>query len=112
VGCCPHPRAWAVLMKRLGYTKFVAQAAIGAQSSPIKWSGAAPELLANSHQHACIFPAEIDHAAFSGSRASGLSSDEKLAYERLQLYIKRESPTVPDGLRPQTYTESQTPPSA
>jgi hypothetical protein len=31
-------RAWAVLMKRLGYTKYVAQGAIGAPSSRTRWA--------------------------------------------------------------------------
>ncbi len=51
-----------------------------------------------------IFPAEIDAAAFSGAPApSGLSADEKLAYERLQfVYQKGIAYGFQMGLRPQT----------
>ena len=51
-----------------------------------------------------IFPADIDAAAFSGAPApSGLSDDEKLAYERLQfVYQKGIAYGYQMGLRPQT----------
>jgi hypothetical protein len=51
-----------------------------------------------------IFPADIDGAAFSGKPApSGLSADEKAAYERLQfVYQKGIAYGFQMGLRPQT----------
>ena len=51
-----------------------------------------------------VFPADIDAAAFSGAPApSGLSADEKLAYERLQfVYQKGIAYGFQMGLRPQT----------
>ena len=51
-----------------------------------------------------IFPADIDAAAFSGAPApSGLSADEKLAYDRLQfVYQKGIAYGFQMGLRPQT----------
>jgi hypothetical protein len=51
-----------------------------------------------------IFPADIDAAAFSGAPTpSGLSADEKLAYERLQfVYQKGVAYGFQMGLRPQT----------
>jgi pimeloyl-ACP methyl ester carboxylesterase len=51
-----------------------------------------------------IFPAEIDAAAFSGKPApSGLSADEKVAYERVQfVYQKGIAYGYQMGLRPQT----------
>ena len=51
-----------------------------------------------------IFPADIDGAAFSGAPApSGLSADEKVAYERLQfVYQKGIAYGFQMGLRPQT----------
>ena len=56
------------------------------------------------HEHARNFPGEIDAAAFSGAPApSGLSADEKLAYERLQfVYQKGIAYGFRMGLRPQT----------
>src|SRR5271154_5149787 len=79
-------RAWVTLMKRLGYQKFVAQGGDwGAVIVDLMGVQAPPELLGIHSNMPGIFPAEIDKAAFSGAPApSGLSADEKLAYERLQ----------------------------
>src|ERR1700686_3823981 len=79
-------RAWVVLMKRLGYAKFVAQGGDwGAVITEQMGLLAPPELLGIHTNMPGIFPAEIDQAAFSGAPApSGLSADEKVAYERLQ----------------------------
>jgi hypothetical protein len=51
-----------------------------------------------------IFPVDIDKAAFSGAPApSGLTVDEKLAYERLSfVYAKGIGYCYQMGLRPQT----------
>jgi len=61
-----------------------------------------------------IFPVDIDKAAFSGAPApSGLSADEKVAYERLQfVYQKGIAYGYQMGLRRRHYTESRTHPSA
>jgi pimeloyl-ACP methyl ester carboxylesterase len=98
-------RAWVVLMKRLGYTKFVAQGGDwGAVVVDQMGVQAAPELLGIHTNMPGIFPAEIDQAAFSGAPApSGLSADEKVAYERLQfVYQKGIAYGFQMGLRPQT----------
>jgi pimeloyl-ACP methyl ester carboxylesterase len=98
-------RAWVVLMKRLGYTQFVAQGGDwGALVVDQMGVQAAPELLAIHTNMPGIFPAEIDAAAFSGKPApSGLSADEKVAYERLQfVYQKGIAYGFQMGLRPQT----------
>jgi pimeloyl-ACP methyl ester carboxylesterase len=98
-------RAWVTLMKRLGYTKFVAQGGDwGAVIVDLMGVQAAPELLAIHTNMPGIFPAEIDAAAFSGKPApSGLSADEKVAYERLQfVYQKGIAYGYQMGLRPQT----------
>jgi pimeloyl-ACP methyl ester carboxylesterase len=98
-------RAWIVLMKRLGYTKFVAQggdwgAVITEQMGLI----APPELLAIHTNMPGVFPNEINNAAFSGAPApSNLSADEKLAYDRVQfVYQKGIGYGYQMGLRPQT----------
>jgi pimeloyl-ACP methyl ester carboxylesterase len=98
-------RAWVTLMKRLGYTKFVAQGGDwGAVVVDLMGVQAAPELLGIHTNMPGIFPAEIDAAAFSGAPApSGLSADEKIAYERLQfVYQKGIAYGYQMGLRPQT----------
>jgi pimeloyl-ACP methyl ester carboxylesterase len=97
--------AWVVLMKRLGYTKFVAQGGDwGAVVVDLMGLQAPPELLGIHTNMPGIFPADIDAAAFSGAPApSGLSADEKLAYDRLQfVYQKGIAYGFQMGLRPQT----------
>jgi pimeloyl-ACP methyl ester carboxylesterase len=102
----PHiARAWVVLMKRLGYTRFVAQGGDwGAVITDQMGLQAAPELLGIHLNMPGIFPAEIDAAAFSGAPApSGLSADEKVAYDRLVfVYQKGIAYGYQMGLRPQT----------
>jgi pimeloyl-ACP methyl ester carboxylesterase len=98
-------RAWVVLMKRLGYTKFVAQGGDwGAVITDHMGLQAPPELLGIHTNMPGVFPTEIDQAAFSGAPApAGLSADEKVAYERLQfVYQKGIAYGFQMGLRPQT----------
>ena len=98
-------RAWTVLMKRLGYNKFVAQGGDwGAIVTEEMGVQAAPELLAIHTNMPGIFPPGIDQAAASGAPApSGLSADEKIAYDRLQfVYQKGIAYGYQMGLRPQT----------
>jgi pimeloyl-ACP methyl ester carboxylesterase len=98
-------RAWTVLMKRLGYEKFVAQGGDwGAIITEILGAQAPPELMGIHTNMANVVPNEIDKAAFSGAPApAGLSADEKLAYERLSfVYAKGIGYGFQLGLRPQT----------
>jgi len=98
-------RAWVVLMKRLGYTRFVAQGGDwGAVIVDVMALEAPPELLGIHTNMPGIFPDDIDKAAFSGAPVpSGLSADEKVAYERLQyVYQKGIAYGFQMGLRPQT----------
>jgi pimeloyl-ACP methyl ester carboxylesterase len=98
-------RAWDVLMKRLGYTRYVAQGGDWGAVVVDFMGMQAPSGLAGIHTNMPgIFPADIDAAAFSGKPApSGLSADEKVAYERLQfVYQKGIAYGYQMGLRPQT----------
>src|SRR3989449_4786000 len=74
-------RAWVVLMKRLGYAKFVAQGGDwGAVITEVMATHGHPELIGIHTNMPGIFPAEIDAAAQSGAPTpSGLSADETLA---------------------------------
>ena len=97
--------AWIALMKRLGYTKFVAQGGDwGAVVVDMMGLQAPPELLGIHTNMPGIFPAEIDLAAFSGAPTpAGLSPDEKVAYERVRfVYQKGVAYGFQMGLRPQT----------
>jgi|SRR5688572_6828074 pimeloyl-ACP methyl ester carboxylesterase len=98
-------RAWDVLMKRLGYTRYVAQGGDWGAVVVDQMGVQAPSGLLGIHTNmAGVIPADIDAAAFSGAPApSGLSADEKLAYERLQfVYQKGIAYGFQMGLRPQT----------
>ena len=98
-------RAWVVLMKRLGYTKFVAQGGDwGALVTEHLGVLAPPELLGIHTNMPGVVPNDIDKAALSGAPApSGLSVDESVAYERLQfVYQKGIAYGFQMGLRPQT----------
>jgi pimeloyl-ACP methyl ester carboxylesterase len=98
-------RAWVVLMKRLGYTRFVAQGGDwGAVITELMGVQAPPELLGIHTNMPNVIPVDVDKAAFSGAPApAGLSADEKLAYERLSfVYAKGIGYGFQMGLRPQT----------
>jgi pimeloyl-ACP methyl ester carboxylesterase len=98
-------RAWVVLMKRLGYTKFVAQGGDwGAVITELMGVQAPPELLGIHINMPGAVPAEIDKAAATGAPVpDGLSPEEKLAFERLQfVYSKGVAYGYQMGLRPQT----------
>ena len=99
-------RAWTVLMKRLGYTKFVAQGGDwGAIVTELMGVQAPPGLVGIHTNMANVIPPDIDKAAaFSGAPApADLSADEKLAFERLSfVYAKGIGYGFQLGLRPQT----------
>jgi len=100
-------RAWVVLMKRLGYTQFVAQGGDwGAVITEVMATQGHPELIGIHTNMPGVFPADIDKAAFSGAPApSSLSAEEKIAYDRLQfVYSKGIAYGFQMGLRPQTLT--------
>ena len=98
-------RAWVALMKRLGYTKFVAQGGDwGAIVTEVMGAQAPPELLGIHTNMANVIPPEIDGLAFSGKPAPAtLTDEEKIAYERLSfVYAKGIGYGFQMGLRPQT----------
>ena len=84
-------RAWVVLMKRLGYAKFVAQGGDwGALITDLMGVQAPPELLAIHTNMPGAVPNDINAAAFSGAPPpSGLAADEQHAYDQLAFFYTR-----------------------
>src|SRR4026209_1358952 len=76
-------RAWAVLMKRLRYTRYVAQGGDwGAIVNDVLATQGHPELIGMHTNLPGAIPPEINKAAAAGSPApTGLSAEEKHAYE-------------------------------
>jgi pimeloyl-ACP methyl ester carboxylesterase len=81
-------RAWTVLMKRLGYTRYVAQGGDwGALVTEQMGVLAPPELLAIHTNMPSAVPAEIAKALQTGNPPPGLSPDESHAFERLVFFF-------------------------
>ena len=98
-------RTWIELMKRLGYTKFVAQGGDwGAIVTDFMGTYAPPELLGIHTNMAGAVPVEINNAAFVGAPPpEGLSAEERYAYDRLSFfYTKGLAYALEMGNRPQT----------
>jgi pimeloyl-ACP methyl ester carboxylesterase len=98
-------KAWVVLMKRLGYTQFVAQGgdwgnAVSEQMALLK-----PEGLLGIHTNMpATVPPDVSKAlATGGPEPSGLSADEKKAYEVLDHFYATGTGYAGEmGNRPQT----------
>jgi pimeloyl-ACP methyl ester carboxylesterase len=98
-------QAWAELMKRLGYTRCVAQGGDwGALVVDLMGVQAPPGLLGIHTNMPATVPPEIDKAALVGAPTpSGLSAEEKNAYERLAFFYTRDLAYAQEmGTRPQT----------
>jgi len=97
-------RAWAELMKRLGYTKYVAQGGDwGAIVVDFMGVQAPPGLLGIHTNMPGVVPADIDKAALAGAPTpSGLSAAEIHAYEGLVFTYKHIAIYQMMAGRPQT----------
>jgi pimeloyl-ACP methyl ester carboxylesterase len=98
-------RAWVVLMKRLGYTRFVAQGGDwGAVISDIMGVQAPPELIGIHTNMPGTVPTDVYKMVVSGGPApSGLSDEERRAYEELKFFFtKGVGYALEMGNRPQT----------
>ncbi|TKC62093.1 epoxide hydrolase [Pedobacter hiemivivus] len=97
-------RAWVTLMNRLGYDKFFAQGGDwGAIITEIMAAESPDKLLGIHTNMPNAVPADLDTAAFSGAPTpSGLSAEEKGAYERLSFTYKNVNYAYYMRSRPQT----------
>ena len=83
-------RAWIVLMDRLGYKRYVAQGGDWGNAVTEQMALLAPPGLIGIHTNMpATVPPDIDKAAFAGAPApSGLSDEEKHAYDQLAYFYK------------------------
>jgi pimeloyl-ACP methyl ester carboxylesterase len=97
-------RAWAVLMERLGYTRYVAQGGDwGAIINDVMATQGHPGLIGMHTNLALAVPPDIGKAAFAGGPPpSGLSAEDKRAFEALAFTVKNLGTQVFMGWHPQT----------
>ena len=98
-------RAWTTLMRRLGYTKFVAQGGDWGNAVTEQMAlQAPPELLGISTNMAATVPADISKALSLGEPPpTGLSAEERHAWDRLDFFNKKGLGYANEmALRPQT----------
>jgi pimeloyl-ACP methyl ester carboxylesterase len=100
-------RAWAELIKRLGYTRFVAQGGDwGAIVTDVMAAQAPPGLLAMHTNMPGAVPPEVSRALVplgGGQPPAGLTTEERRAYEQLNfLYSKGTGYAAQMGTQPQT----------
>ena len=98
-------RAWVTLMRRLGYTKFVAQGTDwGAVITDVMATQTPPELLGIHTNMAGVLPSDVWTAvAAGGPKPSGMSDEETRTYEKLKTFFtKGVAYALEMGTRPQT----------
>ncbi|MBE1488502.1 epoxide hydrolase family protein [Plantactinospora soyae] len=99
-------RAWTELMRRLGYSRFVAQGGDwGAMITDLMALEAPPELLGIHSNMPGAVPPDLDKALLAGNPPpSGLPAEEKHAADQLAFFYQRIAYALEMGTRPQTLT--------
>jgi pimeloyl-ACP methyl ester carboxylesterase len=83
-------RAWTVLMKRLGYTRYVAQGGDWGNAVTEQMALLAPPELIGIHTNMpATIPDEIAKALASGNPPAGLPADEQKAYDQVAFFYKQ-----------------------
>jgi pimeloyl-ACP methyl ester carboxylesterase len=98
-------RAWATLMERLGYQRYVAQGGDwGALITDMMGVQAPPGLIGIHTNMAGAIPPEIDAAAFAGAAPpAGLDEEEKRSFDHVSFFYKHGlGYALEMGNRPQT----------
>jgi len=97
-------RAWAVLMERLGYTRYVAQGGDWGAIITDQMGVHAPSGLIGIHTNMpATVPDEISKTIPGGQPPAGLSADEKHAWDRLNFFFSLDVAYAQEmGTRPQT----------
>ena len=98
-------RAWAVLMSRLGYTRYVAQGGDWGNAVTEQLALLLPPGLVGIHTNMpATLPDDISKALGAGAPApAGLSADEKYAWDQLDFFYKHGLAYAQEmGNRPQT----------
>jgi pimeloyl-ACP methyl ester carboxylesterase len=106
-------RAWAVLMERLGYRRYVAQGGDWGTAISAAMARQSPEGLAGIHvSFAQMVPLDVlGHVRNGDPAPAGLSDAEKRAYEQVADATQHRGYGVIQGTRPQTigYSLADTP---
>src|SRR6202795_4150148 len=97
-------RAWVVLMKRLGYTRFVAQGGDwGAIVTDVMAAQGHPELIGIHSNMPGAVPPEVSKAIATGSPApADLSGEERRAYDQMAFLYQHVPTQIMMAAHPQT----------
>lgn len=97
-------RAWAVLMERLGYTRYLAQGGDWGAIITDQMGVQAPAGLLGIHTNMPgAVPEDIAKTVASGPQPAGLSDEEKFAWDQLDFFFRLDVAYAQEmGTRPQT----------